>query len=346
MNCPKCGAEARPGARFCEIDGAQLVLDNVVDRTGFGVCRCGAGPDAIDESGYCTECGIKRDVRLRDHVEIEPAGEFAGVTDRGLRHSENQDDMALAVPQTAQGPCYVAVVCDGVSGSEGAASASSAAAKTAVAALERGLLLPLVSKERDGVWLGLRDPLEAGAVERLMASTIAEANDAVCQLTYSHGGAKDPPETTIVAAVVVGRTAVIGWVGDSRAYWFTDTDAAMVTRDHSWVNDVVDAGQMTEEEALHSPMAHAIVRCLGGAAANSDERVEPSIVRCELPVGARLLLCTDGLWNYASGIAELSDLVHQVSGESPRATARRLVQYALGQGGKDNITAVVLDAPK
>lgn len=322
MNCPKCGSPAAEGARFCEFDGARLTAEDVaptVDRKGFGVCRCGAGPDAIDESGFCTECGVRRDVRLRDHVEMEATPAFAGVTDRGLRHSENQDDMALAVVETAKGACCIAVVCDGVSGSEGAASASAAAAKSACAALEQGV--------------------RTVPVETLMPAAIAEAHQAVVTVPYAHASAKDPPETTIVAAAVIGRTAIVGWAGDSRAYWVTDTDAAMITRDHSWVNDVVDAGQMTEEEALHSPLAHAIVRCLGGG---SVDPVEPSVVMCDLPEGARLLLCSDGLWNYAQTLDEIASLVRQETSERPLDTARRLAQFAVSHGGKDNVTAIVL----
>jgi len=178
--------------------------------------------------------------------------------------------------------------------------------------------------------------------EALLVSAIEEANRAVSHLTYAHVSAKDPPETTIVAAVVIGRTAVIGWAGDSRAYWFTETDAAMITRDHSWVNDVVDGGLMTEADALKSPMAHAIVRCLGGSTSNRDEPLTPSVVTCDLPEGARLLLCSDGLWNYASTLDELSALVREGIDEVPQVMTKRLVQYAVGKGGRDNITAVVL----
>ncbi|MGO8670677.1 MAG: protein phosphatase 2C domain-containing protein [Capsulimonadaceae bacterium] len=331
MNCPKCGNEVSARARFCEYDGTPIEQGDIVtDTNGAGrpitaICRCGAGPDAIDEAGYCTECGVRRTARPRDHIEIELAPEFAGVTDRGIRHTENQDDLAIAMVQIEDITSYVAVVCDGVSGSEGAANASCAAARTACAALEQGA----------------RDT-KCAVTEAVMATAIAAANHAVCHLTYSHATVKDPPETTIVAAVVTGRTAVIGWAGDSRAYQVTGDGVEMLTRDHSWVNDVVDAGQMTEDEALLSPMAHAIVRCLGGASGGADEPVEPSIKTCELPEGARLLLCTDGLWNYAETLDEMTALVHAEPGETPLAATRRFVQFAVGKGGKDNITAVWL----
>ena len=99
---------------------------------------------------------------------------------------------------------------------------------------------------------------------------------------------------------------------------------------------------MTEAEALISPMAHAIVRCLGGSTSNREEPVTPSVMTCDLPEGASLLLCTDGLWNYASTLEELSALVREGTDEVPQVMTKRLVQFAVGKGGRDNITAVVL----
>ena len=122
----------------------------------------------------------------------------------------------------------------------------------------------------------------------------------------------------------------------------------MITRDHSWVNDVVDNGLMSEADALRSPMAHAIVRCLGGPAPDTisfaDQTDLASVVRCILPAGSRLLLCSDGLWNYAQTVDEIADLVRSAEAETPLETARRLVRYAIACGGKDNITAAILQA--
>jgi serine/threonine protein phosphatase PrpC len=291
------------------------------DRSGFGVCRCGASPDAIDESGFCTECGVRRTVQLdgsRDHKELCLSEFFVGVTDRGIRHKDNQDDLAIRIVETVLGGCNIVVVCDGVSGSEGAANASAAAAKTACEYIERGIA--------------------SGLDEALILAAIRDANQAVNLVSYNRTTTKDPPETTIVAAVAVGSKVIIGWAGDSRAYWYTDNDAAMLTRDHSWVNDAVSNGIMTEEEALLSPLAHAIVCSLGGA----YENFEPSVITSELPKGATLLLCSDGLWNYVPSVEELAALIHERNNERPLETARRLVQFAVGNGGKDNITVALL----
>lgn len=320
MTCPICGAIAPEGVRFCERDGTPLATLNTIDKNGFGNCRCGAGPDAIDENGFCTECGIRRSLRLRDHFEIDLGSGFAAVTDRGIRHSENQDDVAAASVDSFG----VIVVCDGVSGSEGAADASDAAAKTACAAIESGL--------RD-------DP--ATDLEALLMDAVAKANDAVLGLDYLKGTPKDPPETTLVAAVLHNRTATIAWVGDSRAYWFDAAAEGQLIRDHSWVNAVVDAGEMTEEEALQSKLAHAIVRCLGGVQADNFEKPQPSITTFELPEGATLLLCSDGLWNYAASAQEIAGLARAQDDENALAKCRRLIDFAISQGGRDNITVAL-----
>jgi serine/threonine protein phosphatase PrpC len=261
----------------------------------------------------------------RDHIEIELSESFAAVTDRGVRHSENQDAVAIQIVHYDQRTTYIAVACDGVSGSEGAAEASSTAATTTCAVIEQGIL---ADPETD--------------MESLVARAIHEANDAVGGISYSHGTAKDPPETTIVIAVVTGLHAVIGWAGDSRAYCITDDSIEMLTKDHSWVNDVVDAGLLTEEVALKSPMAHAIVRCLGGSTSSQDDVVVPSIITRTLPEKSQLLLCSDGLWNYLPSNEDVANLYRDVESETPLERAVRLVKFAIARGGKDNITTAIL----
>src|SRR5262249_27792438 len=140
----------------------------------------------------------------------------------------------------------------------------------------------------------LQSGREGQPPEAAMLAAIHAANEAVRGLPCLPDSAKDPPATTIVAALVLAGVATIGWVGDSRAYWFAPEGVGVITHDHSWVNDVVEAGEMTEEEALHAPEAHAITRCLGAfRAEDSDISAEPSMTTFPLPAGVRLLLCSD-----------------------------------------------------
>jgi serine/threonine protein phosphatase PrpC len=146
----------------------------------------------------------------------------------------------------------------------------------------------------------------------------------------------NPPSTTIVAAMVVDGTATLGWVGDSRAYWIADGTGRQLTSDHSWMNSVVSAGEMTPEQAARDPQAHAITRWLG---ADAGENSRADILHFPISAPGCLLLCTDGLWNYAPDPRQLAQLIQA---PDALAAARSLVEFAIAQGGHDNITAILL----
>jgi serine/threonine protein phosphatase PrpC len=329
MSCPKCQATVPEGARFCESCGAGLLPPAA---SSAGRCRCGAGPEAKDEAGYCSVCGLRwqtppaREPLPRDHVETAPTPCFAAVTDRGKRHSCNEDDVALA---REDGPeTTVVVVCDGVSSSQHAEDASAAAAQTACASLLAA------ARQAD------LDPPAA------MRAAIRKAHEAASSLPSLPDPPKGPPGTTLVAALVREGVATLGWVGDSRAYWIGADAARLLTRDHSWVNEVVDAGEMAEEEALRSPEAHAITRCLGRLNGDGPEDApEPSVRSVSLDTPGWLLLCSDGLWNYAPQADQLAAMIRPPSPDGDADAldlCRRLVDYALARGGRDNITVALL----
>jgi serine/threonine protein phosphatase PrpC len=96
-----------------------------------------------------------------------------------------------------------------------------------------------------------------------MKVAVAAALASVCEIPYTSSANADPPSTTLVAAVVQDHTATIGWLGDSRAYWISPQGSRQLTKDDSWLNDIVASGQMTEAEASKSDKAHAITRWLG-----------------------------------------------------------------------------------
>jgi PPM family protein phosphatase len=141
---------------------------------------------------------------------------------------------------------------------------------------------------------------------------------------------------------VLARTGelVVGWVGDSRAYWLGPSSAALLTVDDSWANEQVAGGRLTEAEARIDQRAHAITRWLGADAPHEP----PNIAIHRAREGGRLVLCTDGLWNYASSADELAGLVAQLpKASAPVAVARALTEFALAKGGRDNVTVVVID---
>ena len=128
-------------------------------------------------------------------------------------------------------------------------------------------------------------------------------------------------------------------MGDSRAYWIARENSRQLTRDDPSINEVVEAGEMTEEEALKSSQAHAITRWLGADATPDDSA--PSLVEFDIPGPGHLLLCSDGLWNYVPNPAAMSELIYAQE-EDAVGVVRRLVDFANEKGGQDNITAVLL----
>ena len=150
----------------------------------------------------------------------------------------------------------------------------------------------------------------------------------------------DPPETTVVLAVVRDGVAGIAWVGDSRAYRLAGGDETLLTHDDSWAWDAVARGVLGREAAARDPRAHAITQCLGMPL----DELEVHALSAELPAGSSLLLCTDGLWNYHDHEGALGE-AHADAGAGGADAAlvcRRLVAGANGMGGRDNITVAIL----
>jgi PPM family protein phosphatase len=144
--------------------------------------------------------------------------------------------------------------------------------------------------------------------------------------------------TTVVACLVIDpQRVVIGHVGDSRAYLWRDGRLQTLTRDHTIVEELVDRGLLSAEEAERHPYKNVLSRNLG---AKPETRVD--CLELELRPGDRLLLCSDGLYGYAS-----ADAIQYLlgSGDAPEHVARDLIDLALRGGGGDNVSALVIEAP-
>jgi serine/threonine protein phosphatase PrpC len=319
--CDKCGAAVSPADNFCEKCGQGLAAGAVsAGSTAVGPCRsCGFSQMTAD--GYCEQCGHKGPV-ARDHLEID-LGALAGVTDRGLRHHRNEDAMGLALSQTPNGPAALAVVCDGVSTSPRADEASLTGADTALRVLA--------------------DRLRAGAAPtEALASAVLAADAEVSGLG---GQSANSPAATIVSGVVTAEAIAVGWLGDSRAYWLPsdqDLGSQLLTRDDSLATDLIATGALSEADAIALPDAHVITRWLG-----ADAQVREPHTTSFRPSGpGLLLLCTDGLWNYAPEPDELARLAKSTSPADLHAAASHLLAFALQAGGQDNITVVLLAFPQ
>src|SRR5262249_45397565 len=145
--------------------------------------------------------------------------------------------------------------------------------------------------------------------------------------------------TTVVACLVVdAKRAIIGHVGDSRAYLLRNGRLALLTRDHTIVEDLVDRGLLSAEEAEGHTYKNVLSRNLG---ARPETKVD--LVDLEIKPGDRLLLCSDGLYGYASTEA-IQYLLG--SGDAPEHVARDLIDLALRGGGGDNVSTIVIEAPQ
>lgn len=288
-------------------------------------CRAGH----VDTDGYCENCGHAQP-RERDHMEQE-LGSVAAVTDRGLRHHRNEDSFAVSTTALPDGsPAVVAIVCDGVSSASRPDEASAAAATAANEAL--------------------LESLPRGAhPQQAMHDAIVAAAESVNSLAHDDGRARDhdphhhtnAPACTLVGAIMAGGLLVVGWVGDSRAYWVPDDRThppARLTEDDSWAAQMVAAGLMNEAEAYADERAHAITGWLGADA----YELEPHTASFKPDRPGLVVVCTDGLWNYAESAAEMAAAVPADAHERPLHGAQVLVGHALDGGGHDNVTVALL----
>ncbi len=234
-------------------------------------------------------------------------------TDVGQIRDSNQDSYAAGEFQN--GVAW-AVVCDGMGGNAGGNVASSAA----------------VQAISERITSGYRDSMTSSSIKNLLVTAITNANFQIFDM------AADNPDlagmgTTVVAALVTKNAVYIAHAGDSRAYIVTDSEVRQVTKDHSLVQDMVERGEITPEEAETHPQKNLITRALGvGESLKIDFTVE------DLNGDEVILLCTDGLSNFV----EPTDIYRIISDNPHENVADLLVDLANHNGGGDNITVVAV----
>ncbi|MDT0446737.1 protein phosphatase 2C domain-containing protein [Streptomyces johnsoniae] len=289
---------------------------------------CAVCPDGwVAADGYCASCG-RAQPGERDHVE-RALGGVAAVSDLGLRHHRNEDAFTVSATALPDGsPAVIAVVCDGVSSSSRPDEASAAAAEAA-----QEFLLDRLPRGADGKQ-AMHDALLAAA----------DAVNALAEDGTEPEPGRNSPACTIVGAVTTGGTLVVGWIGDSRAYWVPEEEGAAparLTQDDSWAAQMVAAGLLSEAEAMADHRAHAITAWLGADAVE----VEPHTRLFEPDRPGVVIVCTDGLWNYAETAEQMAHVVPGKARSAPLPSAQHLVRHALDSGGHDNVTVAVIPFP-
>ena len=223
-------------------------------------------------------------------------------SDVGLVRSHNEDSFLVRTP--------LFVVSDGMGGHAAGEVASSIAVET----------------------IGAQAPAEPDDI--LLGAAVEAANRAVIK-GAEDGRGKPGMGCTATSVLIKGDRMAVAHVGDSRAYLLHDGKLVRVTHDHSFVEELVDAGQITEDEARVHPSRSVITRALG-----SDPEMYADHFTLDVHNGDRVILCSDGL---SSMIDDSEIELLAVSSATPQAAADKLVSAALTAGGSDNVTVLVID---
>ena len=226
---------------------------------------------------------------------------FGSRTDVGCQRERNEDSLVVSPP--------LYVVADGMGGHNAGDVASEVAVNTLAA------LAPTIPDVD------------------LLGRAVESANHAV--ITEAQKAGFEGMGTTMTACVVQGDKIAIAHVGDSRAYLLHTGKLQQLTRDHSWVADMVEQGKLTPDEARVHPNRSVITRALG-----SDPMMQPDLYEITASEGDRLLLCSDGLTGMVDD-GSIQAMLARI--RDPQRCAAALVKEAIANGGSDNITVIVVD---
>ncbi len=228
---------------------------------------------------------------------------YAALSDVGRVRKDNQDSGFAS--------SHLLVVADGVGG----AARGDVASSTAVQALRR-----------------LDGPVPGDLLEAL-AGAIHRAHDRIAELV-EQDPELDGTSTTVTSALFDGTRIGVAHIGDSRGYLLRDGALAQLTKDHTFVQSLIDEGRITEEESRTHPHRNLILRAVDGV-----HETDPDLFYIELAPGDRLLLCSDG----ASGVLDEHRLSDILGTGSPDYAVVELVRASLEAGSSDNVTCVVAD---
>lgn len=233
-------------------------------------------------------------------------------TNQGLKRISNQDNY---VNKKISSKLLWSVVCDGMGGVNGGNVASAIATETAKEFLDEKFKVGLSDEEYADI----------------AVKTIEESNRKIFNHSQKESDLKGMG-TTMVVVLIVDKKAYISHVGDSRVYLKRGDEVNQITVDHSFVQDLLNRGEITKEEAKTHPHRNIITRSVG-----VYDVVKADIVMLELQKSDIIVACTDGLSTYLNE-EKLGELLL----ENDKKVADTLVNYALECGGIDNITASVI----
>lgn len=176
---------------------------------------------------------------------------------------------------------------------------------------------------------------DSRAIQDFMVSVVKAADLKILNRSQTDSSTQGMG-TTVVMAWLLGQRAYVCWCGDSRCYVYNkDRGLMRLSRDHSFVQELVDKGELLPEYASAHPLSNVITRCLG----NEGRRAEPETRVYELYDGDTIMLCSDGLCGLCQDDV-IADVIHEFS-EKPIECKNELISMALAHGGHDNVTVAI-----
>ncbi len=239
---------------------------------------------------------------------------FSGKSDIGKRRATNQDSYSiLSLPDG----CFLCTICDGMGGANG----GNVASEMACSVYTKYVSDNFITEDRNRA--------------SLLRKAVAAANTAVYKKAQSEETLRGMGTTLVSALIEKDGTAHVINVGDSRLYSIDSEQMRQITRDHSYVQYLVDMGQLTVKDAESASIRNIIIRSIG-----NEEESNPDLFTLELSPGSYILLCSDGLTNcVGNGIIEKE--IHADTQEEMDLCAEKLIKLANEGGGTDNITVIL-----
>ncbi len=253
---------------------------------------------------------------------------YSGKTHTGKVRATNQD--SLAIKMFADN-FLVAVVCDGMGGARAGNVASETAIEYFLKSFEKSKVAEPSANKNDE------------AISAAFVSAVYDANEAVYKKAISS------PEyigmgTTLVACIIMDKKLYVANVGDSRLYMYSGKKLTQITEDHSYVQFLIDVGDITPEQAKHHPYRNRITRAIG-----VQPEVDGDYFKFDLEKypDAKILLCSDGLCSQVES-KQIQKILSSLKADSTslqyEKVTDKLINAALDAGGPDNITAIVIGA--
>ena len=244
--------------------------------------------------------------------------DVAALTDVGLVRSLNEDNWSwMNLSDTIQ----LFAVADGMGGHDRGEVASEKA-------------VTILCQEADSQLQGRTD-VSLDDLQEILVSSFQSANNGIQEYAVQQGS--DMGTTLVACLLYQEKMALIANVGDSRGYLHRGGELHLLTKDHSWVQRMVDQNQLTQEEARHHPHSNILMRTVG-----TERNVRIDVFPIEMQSGDILLLCSDGLWGEVEDV-DMRDILNAFT--DLEQCAKALSDLAKSNGGKDNITHVLVRIP-